>query len=725
MGTHLAAGCTARRVGMIVGFLFFFAAGGLLSAIADAEDVVSARLRAAALRKEIARHDELYFKKAAPEISDEAYDRLKRELANLQSRFPELKTAAGENVAAGDDRDGRFPTARHVEPMLSLEKAYAEKELKAFLSRIPLTPASGEPARWLVEPKYDGLAISATYERGRLTRVVTRGDGREGDDVTANALLLQGLPRQFAAPSGAPAEGAGVPELIELRGEVFLSFAEFERLNRERTAAGETRFATPRNLAAGTLKSSDAQELERRKLDVVFHGWGAVHPAAATPETQQGFYAALEAWGLPTVAGGCAANDADAVWRAVQALGRTRKDLPFPTDGVVVKLNAVAPRAEMGASEHAPRWALAYKFSTERAETRVVEITLQVGRSGVLTPVAELEPVSLSGSMVTRATLHNRDEIIRRDVRVGDIVSIEKAGEIIPAVVAVNKARRSGDSLPFAFPETCPSCQTRLSDGADEVAVRCCNRECPAQVEARVRHFASDACVDIEGLGEKTIAALVMSGRVRSVGDLYRLTREDLLAHTGLGVKRAESLLHEIEVSKRTELWRLIHGLGLPGVGTVTARKLADAFPDLTAVARASAADFRVRAGLGETSARELEAFFRDAENQALIVSLRALGVDPRRQPAAATQQQAKNLLAGKRFALTGTLKTLTRAEAEARIAAAGGKVSDVVSAETSYVVAGENPGAKLTRARELGIKVLNERELVRLLESSANAVHQ
>ena len=665
-----------------------------------------ARARVDSLRREIAHHDELYYKKSAPEISDAAYDRLKLELAALEKDFPAAAAGDSPSDSLGDDRSGAFPLYRHRERMLSLDKSYSEADLRGFYARLAKQLGRTDLV-YVVEPKFDGLAVSVTYERGKLVRAVTRGNGREGDDVTANALTIAVLPRELRAT--APDGSANlIPDVVELRGEVYLPLAEFARINREREAAGEEPFAHPRNLAAGTLKLLDPREVAERKLAIVLYGWGAWTPVAALPATQREFHARVRAWGLPGLESFSTARTADEVWSAVQAFDRARPQLAFPVDGAVVKLDSVPLRNEVGATEHAPRWAVAYKFSPERAETQLLAITVQVGRTGVLTPVAELAPVRLGGSTIARASLHNAREIARADIRVGDFVYLEKAGEIIPAIVGVNRARRPATSVAFVFPTACPACGTAVTQVAGETAVRCPNPACPAQLRRRVQHFASEACVAIAGLGPSVVDALVASGRVKGLPDLYRLKREDLLALKGVGAKSADRLLASIEASKRAELWRFIYGLGLPQIGTVSAKELSRKFRSLDALAAAGAGDFS--AVLGASSAAAVAAHFAVPANRAVIADLLALGVQP------AAPAVANAILAGKLFVVTGTLPHLTRAQAEAKILAAGGKVAGSVSRKTDYVLVGEGSGAKLDAARALGVTVIDEAAFLELL---------
>ena len=649
------------------------------------------------LRAEIARHDELYFKKAAPEITDTEYDRLKRELRSLEAAHPRW---AGPVHALGDDRSGRFPTHVHRERMLGLDKAYTEEEWRAFHARLARQLGRSDLI-FVVEPKYDGLAVSLTYERGVLVRAATRGNGVEGDDVTTNVRAISNLPVRLS--------GDGFPDRVELRGEVYVDNAAFARLNARREAAGEEPFAHPRNLAAGTLKSADPAEVAERRLSVVVYGWGAWE-GGAPPVSQQAFHTQVRAWGLPGVTDPLAARTADEVWSAVQAIGRDRAGLGFPIDGAVVKLDDTALRAQAGSDDHAPRWAVACKYEPERAVTRLQAITIQVGRTGVLTPVAEFDPVELGGANVSRATLHNRAEIARRDLRVGDFIEIEKAGEIIPAVAGVQLARRPAGLQPYQFPGRCPSCNTPVAVASGEAMVRCPNVRCPAQRQRRLEHFASAQAVEINGLGPATITALIDAGLVQSPADFYRLKREDLRRVNGIGDKSADRLLAGIERSKQAELWRFIHGFSIPQVGAATARELASLCGDLTGFFRLDGS--RLTGTVGPAAAAAVAEFLARPENQADIRVLLAAGVGPR-PPAAGVPPSA---LRGKVLVLTGALATLTREQATRRIVAAGGRVSDAVTGKTDFVVAGEGAGAKLAKARELGVPVLDEAALLRIL---------
>lgn len=667
----------SRRFHRIGIWLLVTSAGALCLRGFAAEKVADPRQAIAALRAEIARHDVTYHRDAAPDISDADYDGLKRRLAALEQQFPEAAKATPPVAEIGDDRTGVLKTVRHRERMLSLEKAYTEAELRTFHGRLAKILGRDEIA-YVVEPKFDGLAVSVTFENGRFTRAATRGNGTEGDDVTANVTQIATLPRALT--------GTHLPRLIEIRGEVYVPWAEFTRVNAEREAAGQPRFANPRNLAAGTLRQLDPTEVRRRGLQVVFFGFGACEPASALPPRQSDLAAHFRAWGLPAINESWPARGVAELWRAIGACRAAKNGFAFPIDGAVVKVDELALQRELGAADHFPRWAIAYKFAPEQVETQVLAITVQVGRTGVLTPVAELAPVELGGSTIARATLHNRDEIARKDIRVGDTVVIEKAGEIIPAVVSVNRAKRPPSAQPFAFPSQCPECGGAVGARPGEVAVRCANQACSAQLRRRLEHFAAKECVGIEGLGPAMIDTLVAKGWVKELPDLYRLKRADLLSLGLNNEKSVDRLLASIERSKRAELWRVIYGLGLPQVGAAAARDLARKHRTLEALAAAEPTQAPVIAGL------------------------LAVGVQP------ATPAAARPQLAGKTFVLTGALPNLTRAQATAKIEAAGGKVAGSVSRTTHFVVAGTEAGAKLEQARKLGVAIVDEAALLRML---------
>lgn len=676
-----------RALGALVCCLFL-----ATSVSAQTDSASAARERIAELRAEIARHDELYFKHAAPEITDAEYDALKRELRVLLEQHPQLSAADSEAGAGvvGDDRSGRFPTARHRVPMLGLEKSYTEAELRKFLARVERL--AGESVTWVVEPKYDGLAISLTYVRGRLVRAVTRGNGSEGDDVTANLLACTDVPRELPDTPDFPR-----PDFIEVRGEVFMALAEFERVNAMRRAAGEEVFAHPRNLAVGTLKATDPAVLRSRRLTLVCYGWGGCEPADTAPVSQRDLLTRLSAAGF-LVPPAHVASGAETVWQIVRVLHHERAEFAGPLDGAVIKVDEVALRRRLGDAEAAPRWAIAHKFEPERVETRLRAITWQVGRTGVLTPVAELDPVTLGGSTIARASLHNRREIERRDYRIGDRVRVERAGEIIPQLVGVNLAARPAEAVPVTFPTACPVCATALQPEG-EAGWRCPQRACPAQVKRRLEYFASEAALNIRGFGPTLVETLVERGKLSEVDGIYRLTAADVPAR----------VLEQIERSKSAELWRFVAGLGLPEVGGVNARKIADRAGSLEALGRMSR-DELVAAGLSAAVAEAVERELAAAPLQQILRGLSAAGVQP-------AQAASGGPLVGQSFVFTGMLRGLSREEAARRVRAAGGKVQTDVSRTTSYVVAGDGGGRKRDEAKRLGVPVIAEDEFLRMLE--------
>ncbi len=512
---------------------------------------VEAEIRA--LRNEIEKHDELYYRQANPEISDREYDQLKHDLEGLEAAHPDLVSDDSPTKRVGDDLVEGFESYTHRLPMLSLDNTYSKDEFFAFVERIErgLEVSSVD---FVVEPKIDGVAVSITYENGKLVRAVTRGNGTEGDDITANALFIKELPREL--------RGSDLPDVIEIREEIYMRNDEFDRINAERSAAGLEEFKNPRNLAAGTVKMLDRNEVARRKLNIVLYGLGFCQPEIVSSQSE--FSHTLTHWGFPVGERIWKTRGAEEAWQAIEELDSLRDQFPYPTDGAVVKTDRLDQQDQLGRTSKAPRWAIAFKFAAEQAETLLEGITLQVGRTGVLTPVAELRPTQLAGTTVSRATLHNQEEMQRKDVRIGDSVIVEKAGEIIPAVIRVVLEKRPRDSVPFVFPESCPECGTPTCKLEGEVALRCLNIECPAQVKGRLQHFASRQCMDIEGLGEAVVEQLVERSLVSNLSDIFRLSYDQIVALEKFAEKSAQNLLGAIEQSKTKELWRLIHGLGIP-----------------------------------------------------------------------------------------------------------------------------------------------------------------
>jgi DNA ligase (NAD+) len=658
--------------------------------------------RVAALRRRIDEHNYRYYVLDRPVISDAAYDRLFRELQALEQRHPELVTSDSPTQRVGTAPAERFGSARHASPMLSLDDAFSDEELAAFDRRVR-ERLGAEVVEYAAEPKLDGLAISLVYERGVLVRGATRGDGVTGEDVTGNVRTIRSVPLRLL--------GDHHPRTLEVRGEVYLSRKAFAALNRQAKARGDRAFANPRNAAAGSVRQLDPRVTARRPLDFTCFEVGRLE-GLRRPDRHTAHLEALRAWGLPVSPevqavrglGGCA---------AYYSRMATRRDaLPYEIDGVVFKVNRLDQQAALGFVARAPRWAVARKFPAEEARTRVERIAVQVGRTGTLTPVAHLRPVQIGGVTVSRATLHNEDEIRRKDVRVGDTVVLERAGDVIPAIVSVVRGRRPRGARPFRMPRTCPACGSAVIRAQGEAAARCTGQlGCPAQRKESIRHFASRRAMDIHGLGDKLVDQLVERRLVADAGDLYALTHRQLARLPRLGDKSAHNVLTAVAASKATTLARFLHALGIREVGEATARALASHFRDLEPLMAADAARLQEMAGVGAVVAAHVAAFFREPRNRRVIAKLRRAGIHwpraeaPRRGP-----------LAGKSFVLTGTLDRLTREEATARLLALGATVSDSVSARTSHVVVGRDPGSKLDRARRLGVRRLDEAALLRLL---------
>ncbi|MEI8233535.1 MAG: NAD-dependent DNA ligase LigA [Verrucomicrobiota bacterium] len=664
---------------------------------------LEAAARVAVLRRELEEHNRRYYQQAAPTISDQEYDRLYRELLDLEAAFPELASADSPTQRVGGAPLEAFAQIRHQTPMLSLDNTYSEEEVAAFFVRLEkLLP--GQKIETVIEPKVDGVAISLLYEEGKLRYAATRGDGTTGDDVTQNVRTIRAVPARL--------HGAHLPRLLEVRGEIYLPKARFAALNEERAAAGEPPFANPRNAAAGTLKQLDPLIVAQRGLGAIFYGLGIVE-GAQWPAHRKALEA-LRAFGLPIHERIWTASTLEEVLGAIHELDAVRHGFAFETDGAVIKVDAAAQRDALGFTAKSPRWAMAYKYQPEQAETRLNAITVQVGRTGVLTPVAELEPVFVSGSTVARATLHNEEEIARKDIRVGDLVVVEKAGEVIPAIVEVRKERRTGEERVFKMPEACPSCGGPVVRDAGQVALRCVNAACPAQCKRRLEHFASRGAMDIEGLGEAMVELLVDRELTRDFADIYRLDLFQLSALPRMGGKSIANLLAAIEASKKMPLWRLIFGLGILHVGATSARALAAHFHRLDALMAATAEALQRIPDVGPVVGPAIAQYFDNPGNRAVIERLREAGLNfgERDEPAA---PPAGGPFAGTTWVLTGALSEPREAVAEV-IRAHGGKVTESVSKKTTCVLAGDEAGSKLEKARKLGVRVLNEAEFRALL---------
>jgi DNA ligase (NAD+) len=658
------------------------------------------------LRREIERHEHLYRVENLPEVSDAEFDRMVRELAELEAAYPLFAQTDSPTRKVGDDRSPGFRTVRHLRPMQSLDNTYSKDELFDFDRRLRRVLGE-EDLEYLVEPKIDGLAISLTYRKGKLERATTRGNGEEGDDVTANVRTIRTLPAEL--------RGAGEVDLLEIRGEIFMSQAEFEWINARREADGLPKYMNPRNLASGTLKQLDPREVAKRRLEIVCYGLGAVEGIEFSKQSD--LRKQFSDWGLPVVERAWQLRGIEAAWSAVEELDRVREEFTYPTDGAVIKLDSLQGQSRAGSTSKAPRWAISYKFAPEQAETLLKEITIQIGRTGALTPVAELEPVEIAGSMVSRATLHNEDEIRRKDVREGDWIVVEKAGEIIPAVVRVLSSRRSLDSRPFDF-------KARLEElGFDAERVpgqavwrlKCTSN--PVQLRRQLEHYAGRQSMDIEGLGKEVIKQLVDNGLVRDITDLYALQVSDLLGLDKFAEKSATNLIEAISRSRDADLWRFIHGLGIPLIGAEAAKLLAQRFRTMGALSQARADVLNAIDGIGPKMTESIMDYFSQKENLERIRCLyqeAGLAMEARLSPPA--EDSALN---GKTFVLTGTLPGWTRDEAKSAIQAAGGKVTSSVSGKTDFVVAGDEAGGKLTKARDLGVTVIDEADLRKMLDEA------
>lgn len=673
-----------------------------------------AQARIEELRRLVEYHNYRYYVLDQPEISDEAYDALFRELQQLEAQFPDLITPDSPTQRVGAPPLSAFPEHTHREVMLSLDNAFSEEELFAFDQRVKrfLALPADAALEYTCELKIDGLAVSLTYEEGILTVGATRGDGMRGEVVTPNLRTVRQIPLRLQVGQSlfdTP------PRWVEVRGEVYLSYREFERINHERAAAGEPLFANPRNAAAGSLRQLDSRITARRRLRFWAYGIGACEGAAFS--TQWEILQQLRVWGFPVNPHTRLVHGIEAAQAFCREWASRRTELDYATDGVVIKVNRLDLQRQLGATARAPRWAIAYKYPAERAITTLREVRWQVGRTGVLTPVALMEPVSVGGVTVSRATLHNIDYIREKDIRIGDRVIIQRAGEVIPEVVAVQVEARDGDEIPIEPPTQCPVCGARVERPEDEAALRCINLACPAQIVERIRHFTSRHAMNIEGLGDKWVRRLFELGYIKDPADLYSLHqhREALVALERSGEKLVSNLLHAIEKSKENPLERLIFALGIRHVGEHAARLLAEHFGSMDALMHASEEQIAQIHGIGAETAREVVEFFARPENRAVIEKLRRAGV----RMEAVRAERGATPFAGLTFVFTGELQTYTREEAEALVRALGGRATSSVSKATSYVVAGPGAGSKLQKAQQLGIPILDEAQFLELVRAA------
>lgn len=667
-----------------------------------------------ALREEIRRHDFLYYQKAQPEIEDREYDRLFKELEELERLHPEWATPDSPTRRVGGEPLEGFATVRHEVPMLSISNTYSREELEEFEQRLRRVLETDAVFDYVVEPKVDGVAVSAIYENGLFTLGATRGNGVEGDDITANLRTVRNLPLSL------PLDRVGLAKL-EVRGEVYMTNEDFARLNRDREEAGEELYANPRNTTAGSLKLLDPKLVAQRPLRMAVHSFGGMKLGPGVDrapwETHSEFLEKLAEMGLPVVPDWTTRRGMEEILPLVEVWAEKRFTLPFETDGLVIKLNDFRLRKEAGSTSRSPRWLIAYKFPAAQAETVLRKIEVQVGRTGTLTPVALLEPVKLAGTTVARATLHNADEIERKDLREGDRVLVEKGGEIIPKIVACLPDKRDGSQIPFAFPTNCPSCGGPIIRPEGEAAHRCENIDCPAQLRRRIEHFASRRSMDIEGLGTKLVEALLENGLVRGIPDLYRLEKEAVAALERMGEKSAQNLLDGLQKSKSNPPHRLLHGLGLRHVGEHVAEVLCASVSDLRELETKSLEELIEIEEVGPVVAQSIRDFFDSAHNREVVEQLADLGLNFNCRPQSEGGEDFPQVFEGLQFVLTGTLPNLSRDEAKSLIQARGGRVTGSVSKKTDYVVVGADPGSKAEKAEKLGVPMLNEAELMAALD--------
>lgn len=664
---------------------------------------MSAAQRIDKLREEIRKHDYLYYIKAQPEITDREYDKLYDELKQLEGEHPELITPDSPTQRIGDAPVDELTQVAHRVPMLSIENSYSEQEVREFAARAA-KGLDAEPIAWVVEMKVDGVAISVIYEQGLLVRAVTRGNGQVGDDVTHNVRTIDDVPLKL--------RGDSVPPLVELRGEVYMTNSDLVLLNEKQKEAGLEPYANTRNVAAGSIRLLDPRICAERNLRLFVHGIGYCEGLTAT--THIDFLRQVAEWGVPPTPGVQSFPDIDAALAHCQEQVEKLHELDFEVDGLVLKVNDFAQRERLGARSKSPRWVVAYKFEKYEAVTTVNDIRVQVGKTGAVTPVAELEPVQIAGTTVSRASLHNADEIERKDVRKGDRVVVEKAGKIIPHIVRVEKHERQGEPPKFHFPKQCPECETKLVKDEGGVYIRCPNPLCPAQLRERIRFFATRNAMDIEGLGDKLVDQLVAQKLVTRYGDLYRLTEAQLTGLERMGKKSAENLLAGIAASKDRGLVRLLNALSIRHVGQRVAQVLAEHFGSMEALKKAKLEELSQVNEIGEIIARSVYDFLQSDYGRETIEDLRSLGIsmeaEKRSRPAGG------GALAGKTIVVTGTLKNYSRTSIEETIHEHGGKPSSSVSKKTDFVLAGEEAGSKLEKARQLGVKVISEEEFQALI---------
>ena len=674
-----------------------------------------AKQRVQELRQLLQKASYAYYVLDSPIMEDAVYDRLYRELQQLENQYPELVTPDSPTQRVGERPATQFISVRHNIPLYSLENAFNIEELKAWEGRWRRQAPNVGEVEYVCELKIDGSALALTYENGVLVRGATRGDGVMGEDITQNVRTIRSIPLRLNVET---LDANSLPDRVEVRGEAFLPLEVFKQINEERQKAGEAVFANPRNAAAGTLRQLDSKIVARRRLD--FFAYTLHIPGlddASIANTQWEALELLQKMGFRVNPNHKLCSSLQEVAQYYEYWDTERLNLPYMTDGVVVKLNSFKLQEQLGFTQKFPRWAIALKYAAEEAPTRVENIAVNVGRTGALTPLAEMRPVQLAGTTVSRATLHNADRVAQLDIRIGDTVIVRKAGEIIPEVVQVLKELRPDHTNPFVMPSQCPVCGQPVVREMGEAVTRCVNASCPAILKGAIEHWVSRDALDIKGMGEKLVHQLVDRGVVHSVADLYDLTEDSLYALERMGKKSAQKLVEAIAQSKNQPWSRVLYGLGIRHVGSVNAQLLTQKFPIVEQLAQATQADIETVHGIGEEIAQSVHQWFRISANQTLISRLQNAGLQLTTAEETTAVNQSQQKLAGKTFVITGTLPTLKRDEAKALIQKAGGKVTDSVSKKTDYLVTGEDAGSKLVKAQELGVSQLSEGQLLELLQ--------